>query len=142
MQNNYGWNNRPNPGMYNGYNNNNGFGNNSYNNVMNAPHYEIIRVSGREGVNNLPMGPNSEVILRDLISPMTIWYVTTDGAGTKNAIPYDLVFHQDVPPVDVNDLARRVSALEEQYVSQSNTRMATTNNNAKSNNKSAANATA
>lgn len=46
----------------------------------NLPHYEIIRVNGKPGVDAFQMGPNSSVILVDETAPI-VWFVRTDGAG-------------------------------------------------------------
>jgi hypothetical protein len=77
----------------------------------NLPHYEIIRVNGKPGVDAFQMGPNSSVILVDETAPI-VWFVRTDGAGYKEAKPFDISLHTEKPPVDVNDLFDRITRLE------------------------------
>lgn len=77
------------------------------------PHYQIIEVSGENGVDAFQMGPNSSVLLADITAPI-VWLVRTDSAGYKYMkIPYDITQHQATPPVDVNALEQRVKTLED-----------------------------
>lgn len=77
------------------------------------PQYEIIQVSGENGVDAFPMGPNSSILLADQTAPI-IWLVRTDGAGYKSVkIPYDVTPHKNAPQIDVNSLEQRVKHLEE-----------------------------
>lgn len=76
------------------------------------PHYDVIHVNGKGGVDTFQMGPNSSVILMDDTAPM-IWLCRTDGAGYKTATPFDISLHQDTPPVDLADINQRLSRLEE-----------------------------
>ena len=82
-----------------------------------APQYEIIQVSGENGVDAFQMGPNSSVLLADTTAPM-IWLVRTDGAGYKTKVPYDITPHQATPPVNLNDIEERLTRLEELYAKQ------------------------
>jgi len=92
--------------------NNSGYGFYDYNRST-APVYSITRVSGRNSIEMLPMGPNSQALFLDE-SGTIIWFVETDGAGYKKTIaPYDFSPHQDIPPVDLNDLLNRVKNLED-----------------------------
>lgn len=94
-------------------NNSMNFNGNRWNIPAPAPHYEIIQVSGENGVDAFPMGPNSSVLLADLTAPI-VWLVRTDGAGYKNMkIPYDITPHQATPPVDLNSLEQRIKNLED-----------------------------
>lgn len=100
-----------------GFNRNNTFGN-----IL--PHYEIIKVNGEESAKNFRMAANSTALLLDENEPI-VWFVQTDGAGYCVATPYDITPHVKTPPVDINQLAQRVSQLEEtinarQSYSQSN----------------------
>lgn len=80
---------------------------------MSAPRYEVIQVSGENGVDAFPMGPNSSILLADLTAPI-VWLVRTDGAGYKNVkIPYDITPHQAKQPVDLNSLEQRIKNLED-----------------------------
>lgn len=80
-------------------------------NSNNFPHYEVIRVNGKPGVDAFQMGPNSSIILVDETAPI-VWFVRTDGAGYKEAKPFDISLHTEKPPVDVNDLFDRITRLE------------------------------
>ena len=91
----------------NNNNNNFGFSRNSL-----LPHYEIIKVNGEAGARNLRMAPNSSIILADNNEPV-IWVAETDGAGYLTVTPWDIVPHQVKQPIDVENLAQRVSQLEE-----------------------------
>lgn len=97
-----------------GLNSNVNFNNNNRWNISTpAPHYEVIQVSGENGVDAFPMGPNSSVLLADLTAPI-IWLVRTDGAGYKNMkIPYDITPHKATTPIDLNGLEQRIQHLEE-----------------------------
>ena len=81
-------------------------------NVNNFPRYEIIKVKGQNGAEAFQMAPNSQVLLLDENDPL-IWFVQTDGAGYKTATPYSIAPYQPAPPVDLNSLEQRLSALEE-----------------------------
>lgn len=76
------------------------------------PHYEIIKVNGEAGAQNFRMAPNSSTILADANEAM-IWVATTDGAGYLTVTPWDLSPHQTAPQININDLANRVTQLEE-----------------------------
>lgn len=77
-----------------------------------APRYELIKVRGEAGANNFRMAPNSQALLLDETAPI-IWHAQTDGTGYLTLTPYDIMPHQQVPPVDINNLAARVAQLEE-----------------------------
>jgi len=77
-----------------------------------APRYELIKVRGEAGANNFRMAPNSQALLLDETAPI-IWHAQTDGTGYLTLTPYDIMPHQQVPPVDINNLAARVTQLEE-----------------------------
>lgn len=76
------------------------------------PRYEIIKVHGEEGARSLRMAPNSNVILADDTGAM-IWVAQTDGAGYLTVTPYDIIPHQIKQSINIDDLAQRVSQLEE-----------------------------
>lgn len=77
-----------------------------------GPRMEVVRVNGRGGADAFRMGPNSSALLLDE-SGMMIWAVSTDGAGYKTIVPYDVTLHQDAPPPDFNSLETRLKRLEE-----------------------------
>lgn len=79
---------------------------------MNAvPHYDIIKVSGRQGVDAFQMGPNSSVLLLDETAPI-VWLVQTDGAGFKTPTPFSITPYEQPAPINVNDLEERIKKLE------------------------------
>lgn len=75
------------------------------------PTYEVIKVNGKPGVDAFQMGPNSSVLLLDETANI-VWLAQTDGAGYKTATPFDIVPHQDAPPIDVNALDSRIQSIE------------------------------
>lgn len=81
-------------------------------NAYNLPRYNIIQVNGQKGAETLQMAPNSKVLLLDETDPL-IWFVQTDGAGYKTVTPYSITPYQPAPPVDLNSIEQRLSALEE-----------------------------
>lgn len=85
----------------------------------NMPHYEVIQVNGEAGAKNFRMGPNSSALLLDKTASI-IWLAQTDGTGYLTVTPYDFFPHQEAQPVDLNDLANRVSQLEEVINGKSN----------------------
>ena len=88
-----------------------GFGNNNFQPPL--PHYQIFEVSGENGVDAFPMGPNSSILLADITGPI-VWLVRTDSAGYKYMkVPYNVTPHQTTPPVDLNNLEQRIKTLED-----------------------------
>ena len=86
-----------------------------------APQYELIKVNGEAGARNFRMAPNSQALLLDETAAI-VWLAQTDGTGYLTVTPYDIFPHQQMPPVDINNLAMRVSQLEEKINNaQSNT---------------------
>jgi len=107
----------PNNGMNWNTGNFNGYPNQTPNyfggmNANNFPRYSIIQVRGQNGAEALQMAPNSKVLLLDETDPL-IWFVQTDGAGYKTVTPYTISPYQPAPPVDLNSIEQRLSALEE-----------------------------
>jgi hypothetical protein len=105
------WNN-----FYNGNNNPNMNRNYGYQPLM---RYEVIQVNGRAGAESFRMAPNSSTLLLDTTSSI-IWFAQTDGAGYLTVTPYDFKPHEEVPPININDIDARLKKLEEYYVQQSN----------------------
>lgn len=58
------------------------------------PHYDIVKVNGRNGAEAFQMGPNSQVLLLDETAPV-LWLASTDGAGYKTVSAFDISLHQD-----------------------------------------------
>ena len=100
--------------MWNSNNQNNASVNflNGRNYGYGLPHYEIIEVNGEAGAQSIRMAPNSSVILADKTGA-TVWFAMTDGAGYLTVTPYDLVPHKTQSQNTIDDLAQRVSQLEE-----------------------------
>lgn len=100
---------------------NNNFPQNMYNNYPYAvqqnfqqqhlPHYEVIKVNGKPGVDAFQMGPNSSVLLLDETQNV-VWFVQTDGAGYKTPTPFTISPYVEKPQVDVNALNDEVNSLK------------------------------
>lgn len=73
---------------------------------------EVVRVNGRGGAEAFAIGPNSSALLLDESGKM-VWGVTTDGAGYKTIIPYDITPHQEAPVPDYASLDARIKKLED-----------------------------
>jgi len=76
------------------------------------PRMEVVRVNGRQGAEAFQMGPNSSALLLDE-SGKIVWGCTTDGAGYKTVIPYDITLHEDAPAPDFTSLESRIKRLED-----------------------------
>jgi len=77
-----------------------------------VPQTQVTRVNGEGGANAFNMGPNSSALLLDVSGTM-IWAVTTDGAGYKTVVPYDIVPHKSPETVTFESLENRIKRLEE-----------------------------
>lgn len=75
------------------------------------PPQQVIQVDGRASIDTLQMSPNSSILIMDKSQPI-VWLCVSDGLGKVTASAYDITPHQDIPPVDVNALEQRISALE------------------------------
>lgn len=75
------------------------------------PQQQVIQVDGRASIDTLQMSPNSSILIMDKSQPI-VWLCVSDGLGKVTASAYDITPHQDIPPVDVNALEQRISALE------------------------------
>lgn len=75
------------------------------------PPQQVIQVDGRSSIDTLQMSPNSSILIMDKSQPI-VWLCVSDGLGKVTASAYDITPHQDIPPVDVNALEQRISALE------------------------------
>lgn len=75
------------------------------------PPQQVIQVDGRASIDTLQMSPNSSILIMDKSQPI-VWLCVSDGLGKVTASAYDITPHQDIPPVDVNVLEQRISALE------------------------------
>ena len=77
-----------------------------------APQMQVTKVNGEGGANAFSMGPNSSAILLDASGTM-IWAVTTDGAGYKTVVPYDIAPHKSQEALTYEGLESRIKRLEE-----------------------------
>ena len=80
--------------------------------TMAAPQMQVTKVNGEGGANAFNMGPNSSAILLDASGTM-IWAVTTDGAGYKTVVPYDIIPHKSQEKLTYEGLENRIKKLEE-----------------------------
>ena len=71
-----------------------------------AQQMQVVKVNGEGGANAFNMGPNSSALLLDTSGTM-IWAVTTDGAGYKTVVPYDITPHKDQEQIAVKSLEDR-----------------------------------
>ena len=85
--------------------------NTSYQNQQ-LPHYDIVKVNGRNGAEAFQMGPNSQVLLLDETAPV-LWLASTDGAGYKTVSAFDISPHQDQQQTMLSSIERRLARLEE-----------------------------
>lgn len=76
------------------------------------PMYKAEPLQGENAAWQFPMGPNSEIWLPDAIDDM-VWWIRTDMHGNKTVTGFDISLHQKPQPVDTNDLAARLAAVEE-----------------------------
>lgn len=78
---------------------------------MPAPHMEVIRVNGENGVDAFQMGPNSSVLLLDETAPI-VWLAQTDGAGYKTKTPYDISPHAPEPSPEIKSMDERLASID------------------------------
>lgn len=78
---------------------------------FNNPQYRIIHARGREGVNALPMAPNSDALILDDTAPI-VWCVQVDGVGYKTVTPYQITPYEPAPEITNADLLERIERLE------------------------------
>ena len=81
--------------------------------------YEIIQVNGRAGAESFRMAPNSNALLL-VTTASIIWFAKTDGAGYLTVTPYDFKPHEELPPINVNDLNERLKKIEDYIAQQQN----------------------
>ena len=76
------------------------------------PTYTANPIHGENAAWQFPMGPNSEIYLPDADEDI-IWWIRTDTHGNKNVIPFDAIPHEKKPTISTEDLAARLTAVEE-----------------------------
>ena len=92
--------------MYNPYSNN------PYafqHNVL--PQQQIIQVNGKASVDTIQLAPNSSILVMDTSAPI-VWMCVSDGIGKVTATPYDIIIHQEEPPIDMKNIERRLANIE------------------------------
>ena len=77
-----------------------------------VPQKQVDRVNGENGARAFALGPYSSAMLLDE-SGTIVWMVTTDGAGYKTIVPYDIMPHKTEPAPDYSSLESRVRKLED-----------------------------
>lgn len=106
--------------MYNPYNFN--MYNNPYNNIFNPqqqiqsqnnvlPQQQIIQVNGKASVDTIQLAPNSSILVMDTSAPI-VWMCVSDGVGKVTSTPYDIVVHEEKPPIDISDVEKRLENVE------------------------------
>lgn len=73
---------------------------------------QVTKVNGENGAKAYQMGANSSALLLDESGTM-VWLVTSDGAGYRTVMPYDIKPHEVVPVPDLGTLETRIARLEE-----------------------------
>ena len=76
------------------------------------PIYHAEPIHGENAAWQFPMGPNSEIYLPDADEDV-IWWIRTDANGNRNVLCFDAILREKKQPVDTNDLAARLAAVEE-----------------------------
>ena len=76
------------------------------------PHYDIVKVNGRNGADAFQMGPNSQILLLDESAPI-LCLASTDGAGYKTVTAFDISPHQDQQQTMLSSIEQRLARLEE-----------------------------
>ena len=106
------WNPNQNQNMMMGGANFSPYTNYGWNVPQKLPVYSAAPIHGENAAWQFPMGPNSEIYLPDADQDI-IWWIRTDMNGNKNVQAFDVVPHKEPTPVDTNDLAARLAAVEE-----------------------------
>jgi hypothetical protein len=75
------------------------------------PHQQIIQVNGKASVDTIQLAPNSSILVMDTSAPI-VWMCISDGVGKVTATPYDIVIHQEEPPVDMKSIENRLANIE------------------------------
>ena len=91
--------------------------------------YRADPIQGEEAAWQFSMGPNSEIWLPDANEDV-VWWIRTDMHGNKTVTGFNITVRQKPQPVDTNDLAARLAAVEEWINAKSNKSNAKRNTNA------------
>ena len=76
-----------------------------------APVYHAEPIHGEAAAWAFPIG-GGEIWLPDADKDL-VWWIRIDQNGNKQVKPFDVKPHEEAPPVDMNDLAARLAAVEE-----------------------------
>ena len=76
------------------------------------PVYHAEPIHGEMAAWQFMMGPNSEIWLPDANEDV-VWWIRTDANGNRTVMDFDITPRKKAPQIDTQDLAARVSALEE-----------------------------
>ena len=91
----------------------------NYSQPQRLPVYQAPLMHGENAAWQFPMGANSEIWLPDADQDI-IWWIKTDQNGNRSVQPFDVTPHKQPAPVDTNDLAARLAAVEEWINAKSN----------------------
>ena len=78
---------------------------------MRAPVYRAEPIHGENAAWAFPIG-GGEIYLPDADRDI-IWWIRVDQNGNKTVTPFDVKLHEEPKPVDMNDFAARLAAVEE-----------------------------
>lgn len=70
---------------------------------------EIIKVNGKNGAEALALAPNSSALLLDIHDPI-VWFVSTDGAGYKTCMPYQISPYKAANESSIDEIVSRINA--------------------------------
>ena len=80
--------------------------------IQNAlPKQQVLQANGKASIDALRLAPNSSVLVMDATAPI-IWLCVSDGIVTVTAKAYDITEHLDAPGADMNDIHKRLEAVE------------------------------
>lgn len=80
---------------------------------------EILKVNGKNSVNNIQLAPNSSVIAMDTTAPL-VWLCVSDSVGTVTATPYSITEYKEELPVNMADIETRITNIENKLEEMSN----------------------
>ena len=93
--------------------------NSNFNWQSSLPRYTATPIHGENAAWQFQMGPNSEIYLPDADQDI-IWWIRTDMNNNRTVQGFDVKLHEKPVPVDTNDLAARLAAVEEWINAKSN----------------------
>ena len=108
------WNQTQNQNMVVGQAQFNPYTNNAWNQYsqQRLPVYSAAPIQGEMAAWQFLMGPNSEIWLPDANQDL-IWWIRTDNMGNRTVKPFTVKPYEAEKAVDTNDLAARLTAVEE-----------------------------